>query len=83
MTTIAAAGNVEAPAFLALKSKGFHIERHRDSETWTARKGELEFVGDGPLQLLGLVALHETRGVQWQATDQEIEEFLDACFPGR
>jgi hypothetical protein len=76
---IAAAGNVEAPAFLVLESKGFRVERTvdnaSDTECWSASKGDLRFLGDSPLQVLGLVAMHEARGNEWFASDPEIDRF--------
>ena len=82
---LAAAGNVVVPAFLILRDKGFTLKCKpglgAEREVWTATKRELSFVGDGPLELLGLVAIYEARGTQWQAPDDEIEAFLAEYYP--
>jgi hypothetical protein len=49
-------------------------------ETWQALKGCDEFIAEDPLSLLGLVALFEVRGPNWQAADNEIDAFLSQ-FP--
>ncbi len=43
---------------------------------WIATGPLGRFMGDGPLDLLGLVALAESRGSRWQASDAEIKAFL-------
>jgi hypothetical protein len=52
MKRIAAAGNTEVPACLALRSAGFELftESVAGAVQWTAKKGDLTLVGDGPLQ---------------------------------
>jgi hypothetical protein len=72
---IAAAGNTEVPAYLVLVARGFNFSCDHQS-VWTATKGEASFLADSPLQLLGVVAMFESRGPQWQASDEQIEEFL-------
>jgi hypothetical protein len=77
-TRISAAGNVEVPAYLSLKAKGYTIDRHakEDSETWFARKDGVELVAGGPIELLGLAGVYEMRGKDWMASDREIEVFV-------
>lgn len=72
---ITAAGNTEVPAYLALVARGFNVSCDHQA-VWTATKGETGFLADSPLQLLGVVAMFESRGPQWQASDEQIEEFL-------
>ncbi|HKQ14322.1 MAG TPA: hypothetical protein VJT80_12885 [Steroidobacteraceae bacterium] len=72
---IAAAGNTEVPAYLALVARGFDVNCNHQS-VWIATKGEASFVADSPLQLLGVVAMFESRGPQWEASDEQIEEFM-------
>ena len=72
---IAAAGNVEAPAYLTLVALGFDLDCDRGGR-WTAEKGDAVFSADSPLELLGLVAMYDARGPQWQASDAEIGAFL-------
>ena len=77
---ISAAGNVEIPAYLVLKMKGFSVRWERggeNSETWYAEKENLCFSGEGPIELLGVVDVYETRGNNWKASDEEIDEFLE------
>lgn len=75
---LASAGNVEVPAYLALLEKGYQVswDDGDDQQFWFAAKDGHEFIGDGPLELLGLVALYETRGENWPATNQQIDDFL-------
>ena len=77
---IAAAGNTEVPAYLALVARGFEVSRDGQS-LWVATKGEAVFLADSPLKLLGAVAMFECRGPEWQASDQQIEEFLRRFQP--
>jgi hypothetical protein len=72
---IATAGNVEAPAYLTLVALGFDLDCDRNGR-WTARKGDALFSAGSPLELLGLAAMYDARGPQWQASDAEIELFL-------
>jgi hypothetical protein len=80
---IAAAGNTETPAYLTLIELGYSVDRiDRDGqEHWIAKKGTLEFIADGPLELLGLSLLRSERGPHWQASDNEIGEFLKRFYP--
>ena len=72
---IAAAGNVEAPAYLTLLAQGFEL--HCDPRGhWTAKKGDAAFSASSPLELLGLAAMYDARGAQWQASDAELDAFM-------
>jgi hypothetical protein len=76
---IAAAGNTEVPAYLALLEKGYSVRWERlseEKEFWFAAKDDYEFVAEGPIELLGIAAMFETRGPDWRATDEEIEGFM-------
>ncbi|MGC4004994.1 MAG: hypothetical protein QM811_18530 [Pirellulales bacterium] len=44
--------------------------------TWCADGPLGEFVANGPLELLGLIAMVEVRGESWTATDEQIDEFM-------
>src|SRR5688572_26669207 len=59
---IAAAGNVAAPANLALVAVGFELDCDRGSRS-TAGKGDAIFSADSPLELLGLAAMYDARGL--------------------
>lgn len=73
---IAGAGNVEAPAWVALLGRGYQVQVA--SRGWIATGPLGTFESDGALSLLGLVALAESRGARWQASDAEVDEFLRA-----
>lgn len=80
MFNLAAAGNVEVPAYLALQARGYRVTRTYSDEDqlefWYAETTGERFTASGPLELLGLVALYETRGENWRAEDEQIEDFL-------
>jgi hypothetical protein len=79
---IAAAGNAEVPAYLTLIGLGYSVERiNKDGEErWIAKKGMLQLMAAGPLELLGLSLLRSERGSRWHARDNEIEEFLSRFY---
>lgn len=79
MANIVAAGNVEIPAYLVLVDKGYDV-RFDGRGTWTASKDGSTFSGDGPIEVLGVVSIFESRGEDWKASDQAIDEFLEK-FP--
>ena len=47
-----------------------------EQEMFVAKKGELEFLAEDMLTLLGLISMHEVRGVHWQATDSGIDDYM-------
>ena len=77
---ISAAANVEVPAILALEAMGYTVASKvvsNDYEmVWRATCDGQEYVGEDPLSLLGLVKLLEVRGNNWQASDDEITQYL-------
>ena len=80
--TLATAGNVLAPAYLVLRAKGYDISREqsaRGDEHWIATGPLGRFIAEDTISLLGLVAVAEARGPQWQASDAEVALFLSAC----
>jgi hypothetical protein len=83
---LAGAPNTVIPAYLALLQRGLSVRREPASGSgrgsyWVAEDAGHRFVAEDPLTLLGLVALDETRGPDWQASDEEIDRFL-AQFGG-
>jgi hypothetical protein len=76
MEQIAAAGNIEVPAYLALRQAGFDDE----NEQWVAAKSDIKLIAESPLELLGLW-LRKERGANWKATGEEIEAFLRLFYP--
>ena len=76
---LCAAGNTEVPAYLVLMQKGYTVsydQRESDRQICYAEKDHLRFQADGVIEVLGLVCMYESRGVNWAATDPEIEDFL-------
>ena len=79
------AGNTENPALLALKAKGYELSleyfKENDKNSpwypeipyWEAYKGNRRFSATSPVELLGLVALWETRGDKWQTAKGELQ----------
>ena len=68
------AANAMTPAYLAILSKGFSIRG--DGNLMIAERDGDTFAAEGPVALLGLIAIIEVRGAEWQATDDEISEFV-------
>jgi len=84
--TLAAAGNVEVPAYLVLQSKGYRVDLITDNESahdelWAAERNGLRFVAGGPIELLGVVAVYEARGDSWRASDEAITAYLERFYP--
>jgi hypothetical protein len=73
------AGNTEIPAFLSLEAKGFIVSwKHRKvtqpnqrKVEFIATKGEHSFSAYSVVELLGLVAIWETRGDDWRKRENE------------
>lgn len=80
--TLANAGNTLVPAYLALRQRGLSVSRDTSLVTdsgehyWIAEDADLRFIAEDLVTLLGLVALREIRGTSWQASDEEIDQFL-------
>ena len=77
---ITAAANVEIPAYLALKEKGYKVywkRMDKETEYWYAEKDDLYFMAEGPIELLGVVGVYELRGHNWKASDTEIDKFME------
>ena len=76
-TLLSAAGNTEVPAYLVLSQKGYVVSCSKQtSESWYAQKDHLRFQADSLIEVLGLVCMYESRGINWAATDREIDDFL-------
>ena len=74
---ISDAANTAIPAYLVLREMGFdvRVNRSADGESWHATRGEHEYSAEDTVTLLGLVAMHEARGQDWKATDEQIDAF--------
>ena len=78
---IATAGNSNTAAFCALISKGYtlSVKLKSDKKTgwYIAKLGANEFIGNSPIETLGLIAMFEKRGDDWKPTNKEVEEFTE------
>ena len=79
--TMTDAGNTLVPAYLAILQRGLSLYREPSAVTdsgmiWVAESTDCRFVAEDFVMLLGLVAVRETRGPEWQASDEEIERFI-------
>jgi hypothetical protein len=68
--------NTYDSALLVLQNRGYKVwlePSEDDSElgTWWASRNEADFAAFDPLRLLGLVAMWEQRGNQWQREAKE------------
>ncbi|HEY4263252.1 MAG TPA: hypothetical protein VGM98_24030 [Schlesneria sp.] len=77
---IRAAGNTMIPAFCAIAAKGYSItiwhNRHDDGDLSTqfdAQSNGRSFSATSPEELLGLIAMWEVRGDDWQLKSGEAE----------
>lgn len=75
--TIAAAGSVMPAALAELRKFGYVITLTNNGRLCKAENGELTFVAEDMLLLLGLIKLHEARGHQWSPTEVEVDEYLE------
>lgn len=75
MTKIASAGNSDSAAYAVLLAKGYivQIKTRADGKTgwYVAEKDGSEFIGDTPIETLGLIAMFEFRGEDWKPSDIE------------
>jgi hypothetical protein len=68
---LADAMNTYDPALTILQERGYRVwvrpvGEVDEGEEWLARKDGNELIAGDPLRLLGLAAILETRGVNWQ-----------------
>ena len=68
------AANTMAPAYLTILSKGYLVRS--EGSLMIAERGGNSFLADGPVALLGLISMTEVRGEAWQASDEEIGNFV-------
>ena len=79
---ISGAGNVVVPAYLALQKMGYIVRCENpvsDHEIWIAENDSTILSADDVVILLGLATLAQSRGEHWQASDEEIQDFLKKC----
>jgi len=81
MIKIASAGNSDTAAFATLVAMGYsvRIEKNSDEKTgrFVANKAGSEFIGDTPLETLGLIAMFEVRGANWKPTAGEADALAE------
>ncbi|MEM9572594.1 MAG: hypothetical protein AAF996_14100 [Pseudomonadota bacterium] len=81
MSKIISNDDADAAAFSILQSRGFRLRRELNSENgveYDIAESELgEFWGLSPVEVLGLVQMHQKRGENWQPNKQEIRHFAD------
>ena len=80
MVKIASAGNSDTVCYGALIQKGYSVSIIVNSSGRTgqykAEKDQMIFIGDSPIETLGLVALYELRGEDWRNTQEEFDAFI-------
>jgi len=69
-------GNILAAALALLRSQGYAVATEAGDPLLRAEKGGQTFVAEDPLLLLGLVKLHEMRGVRRHPTGREVPDYL-------
>ena len=74
--TLVDAMNTYDPALLALRKRSYQIlvrpaSDMGEGEEWLARKDGYELIASDPLRLLGLAAILESRGTDWQLSENE------------
>jgi len=68
------------PAVHALEQLGFEVSPHaaKRGTWWLARSNELELVADTPIELLGLLKLHETTGGELSMSDEDWSRIISS-----
>jgi hypothetical protein len=74
--TLVASGNTYNPSLLALREKGYDVwlesSGDDDRSLWCARKDDHSFLAYSGPELLGLVALHEHFGDDWNRQEPDL-----------
>jgi hypothetical protein len=81
------AGNAESPALAVIIAKGYTVYLLPDDrdeylgDFWAIKEGR-DFIASDPLRLLGLIALWEYTGDDWQALKGDFyRQVIDRAFP--
>jgi hypothetical protein len=76
---LAAAGNTTNPCLNVLREKGYELwrEEQNDMTLWFARQDSRQFLAYSPAELLGLVALWEHYGDDWNHQEPDVYESLE------
>jgi hypothetical protein len=75
-TVAPSGGNMLAAALALLRSQGYAVAAETGDSLLRAEKGGQTFAAEDPLLLLGLVKLHETRGVRRHPASREAPDYL-------
>ena len=79
-TGLVASGNTYNPSLIVLRRKGYDLwlEAGENGSLWCAKKGDQRFLAYSGPELLGLVALWEELGDNWNLQAPDIySELLD------
>lgn len=98
MSRLSAHANVYNTCLRLIREKGYHLSLEGDTDKdgiiipesliWTAEKGEYDFLAHNPIELLGLVSIHEkiqptsSEPYWWVIDGDDIrDELMDKAFP--
>jgi hypothetical protein len=59
MRHLASRGNLYNTCLILLRKKGYALRYNKDNEDWFASSGEVSLQADNPIELLGMVSIHE------------------------
>ncbi len=79
-TSIVASGNANNPCLIVLRQKGYELwlEPGKQGSLWCAKKCSHNFLAYSGPELLGLVAMWEQLGDEWNRQSPDIyDELLD------
>ncbi len=73
-SALVASGNTYNPSLIVLRNKGYDLwlEKGDNGSLWCAKKGEHHFLAYSGPELLGLVALWEQFGQDWNQQKPDI-----------
>jgi len=76
---ITSANNTLVPCYLEILSRGYSIRvsKGENADDWIATRGDTSLHAEDPITLLGLVSMIESRGSNWKAEDEDIDDFLE------
>lgn len=72
---ISAGGNIEPSAYYLIKELGYDISK-KDGY-WIMEDCNSKLIASSPLELLGLVTLLKTKGNNWKASDDIVDQYIN------
>lgn len=72
---LGAGGNLEPVAYSILKKMDFELSKEGDS--WKAENYCSSFQASSPLELLGLISIYKSKGINFDVGDDTIDEFIE------